>query len=74
MPDVPDESLLTAVLDSWDRSNAILLKLFRALPDGGLDVRVKEGSPSIAEMFTHIHFVRLLVSARSWCSQFAPRR
>jgi uncharacterized damage-inducible protein DinB len=60
MADAPDQSLLGAVLDSWDRNNTILLNLLRALPDGGLEARVMEGSPSIAELFTHIHYVRLV--------------
>jgi len=55
-----DQSLLDAVLDSWDRNNTILLNLLRALPDGSLEVRAMEGSPSIAELFTHIHYVRLV--------------
>ena len=29
-------------------------------PEGGLEARAMEGSPSIAELFTHIHFVRLV--------------
>jgi len=59
MPGSSDQSLLEALLDSWDRNNTILLNLLRALPDGGLEFRAMEGSPSVAEMFTHIHFVRL---------------
>src|SRR6267378_3154369 len=55
-----DQSLLEALLDSWDRNNAILVNLLRALPEGGLEAGAMEGSPSIAEMFTHIHFVRLV--------------
>lgn len=60
MPDAPDQRLLEALLDSWDRSNTILLNLLRALPESGLEARVMEGSPSIAELFTHIHYVRLV--------------
>ncbi|HLZ49262.1 MAG TPA: DinB family protein [Candidatus Acidoferrum sp.] len=60
MPDVPDQPLLEALLDSWDRNNTILINLLRALPQGGLEVRAMEGSPSIAELFTHIHYVRLV--------------
>src|SRR5580765_8019927 len=60
MPDVADQRLLEALLDSWDRNNTILLNLLRALPDGALEARAMEGSPSIAELFTHIHFVRLV--------------
>jgi uncharacterized damage-inducible protein DinB len=55
-----DGNLLDALLDSWDRNNTILLNLLRALPVGGLEARVMEGSPSVAQMFTHIHYVRLV--------------
>jgi uncharacterized damage-inducible protein DinB len=55
-----DQSLLEALLDSWDLNNAILLNLLRALPEGGLEARALSGSPSVAELFTHIHFVRLV--------------
>jgi hypothetical protein len=47
-----------ALLNSWDRNNTILLNLLGALPEGGLEARSMEGSPTIAELFTHIHFVR----------------
>jgi len=60
MPDAPDQSLLEALLDSWDRNNTILLNLLRALPEGGLEARAMESSPSIAELFAHIHYVRLV--------------
>jgi uncharacterized damage-inducible protein DinB len=54
-------NLLEALLDSWDRNNTILLNLLAALPEGGLEARAMKDSPSIAEMFTHIHYVRLVV-------------
>src|SRR6202158_896084 len=60
MPDAKDQRLLEDLLDSWDRNNTILVNLLRALPESGLEARAMEGSPSIAEMFTHIHFVRLV--------------
>jgi uncharacterized damage-inducible protein DinB len=60
MSDAKDQRLLEALLDSWDRNNTILVNLLRALPEGGLEARAMEGSPSIAQMFTHIHFVRLV--------------
>jgi len=60
MSDAPDQTLLEVLLDSWDRNNTILLNLLRALPDGGLEARAMEGSPSVAELFTHIHYVRLV--------------
>jgi uncharacterized damage-inducible protein DinB len=52
--------LLDALLDSWDRNNTILLNLLAAIPDAGLEVRAMEGSPTVAELFTHIHYVRLV--------------
>jgi uncharacterized damage-inducible protein DinB len=55
-----EQTLLEALLDSWDRSNTILLNLLRALPQGGLEARVATDSPSVAEMFTHIHYVRMV--------------
>ena len=61
MPNMPDQRLLDALLDSWDRNNTILLNLLRALPHGGLEARATEGSPSVAELFTHIRFVRLVL-------------
>ena len=32
-----DGRLLDVLLDSWERNNAILVNLLRALPEGGLD-------------------------------------
>jgi uncharacterized damage-inducible protein DinB len=55
-----EQPLLEALLDSWDRNNTILLNLLHVLPAGGLEARAMEGSPTIAELFTHIHYVRLV--------------
>src|SRR6202163_1123788 len=60
MSEATDQRLLEALLDSWDRNNPILVNLLRALPERGLEARAMEGSPSIAELFSHIHFVRLV--------------
>ena len=60
MPDTPDQRLLEALLDSWDCNNTILVNLLRLVPVGGLEVRAMDGSPSIAQLFTHIHYVRLV--------------
>ncbi|MGZ4830157.1 MAG: DinB family protein [Candidatus Angelobacter sp.] len=60
MSNAPDQRLLDALLDSWDRNNTILLNLLRAIPKGGQEARAMQGSPSIAELFGHIHFVRLV--------------
>ena len=44
MSDAPDQRLLEALLDSWDRNNTILLNLLRALPEGGLAARAMEAA------------------------------
>ena len=78
---MPDEHLLDALLDSWDRNNTILINLLQALPPGGLEARAMTDSPSVAELFTHIHYVRLVflsedtpefaqeVPAQEWVSE-----
>jgi uncharacterized damage-inducible protein DinB len=60
MADISGQTLLEALLDSWDRNNAILVNLLRALPQGGLDARALESSSSVGELFTHIHYCRLI--------------
>ncbi len=60
MSNAPDQALLEPLLDSWERNNTILLNLLRLLPEGGLATRAMEASPTIAQLFTHIHFVRLV--------------
>ena len=56
-----DESLLEALLDSWDRNNTILVNLLRAVPEDGMEARATEGSKTVAEMFLHIHGTRQFV-------------
>ncbi len=60
MLDAPDKRLLEALLDSWERNNTILVNLLRVLPEGGLEARPMDNSPSVAELFMHIHYVRLV--------------
>jgi len=60
MPDAPDQRLLDALLDSWDRNNTILVNLLRALPEDRLEARAMENSPSVAGLFMHMHYVRLV--------------
>jgi uncharacterized damage-inducible protein DinB len=60
MADTHDQRLLEVLLDSWSRNNSILLNLLHAIPDGGFEARAMEGSPSVAELFMHIHYVRLV--------------
>lgn len=52
--------MLDALLDSWERSNTILVNLLRAIPEGGLEARAMDGSPSVSEMFTHMHHERMV--------------
>jgi uncharacterized damage-inducible protein DinB len=60
MPNTPDQPLLDALLDSWDRNNNIMLNLVRALPEGGLDAKATASSPSVAQQFMHMHHERLV--------------
>ena len=60
MSDTSYEHLRDALLDSWDRNNAILVNLLHVLPPGGLEARAAEDSPSVAQFFAHIHYVRLV--------------
>ncbi len=60
MANATDQHLIEVLLDSWDRNNTILLNLLSILPEGALEVRATEDGPSIAELFTHIHYVRLV--------------
>jgi len=59
-PNTQDGPLLDALLDSWDRNNTILINLLRALPNGGMELRAVDGSPTVAQLFMHIHYVRLV--------------
>lgn len=60
MTDGSDRPLLEQVLDAWDRNNTILVNLLRAVPAGGLDIRATGSSPSVGQMFMHMHYVRLV--------------
>jgi uncharacterized damage-inducible protein DinB len=53
-------NLLDALIDSWNRNNTIVLNLLRALPADAMDLRAASGSPTIAQLFMHIHYVRLV--------------
>lgn len=65
MTTTPDDLLLDALLDSWDRNNRILVNLLHLVPSDLFEARPAEGSPSIAELFGHINFVRLAFVAGS---------
>jgi uncharacterized damage-inducible protein DinB len=55
-----EQSLLEALLDSWDRNNRILVNLLRLIPPSELDAQPMDGSPSVVKLFTHMHYVRLV--------------
>ena len=67
MTKTADESVLEALLDSYQRGNTILLNLLHALPEGGMDAKAMEGSPNVAYLFAHIHETRYF-----WLSKTAP--
>ncbi len=60
MPTSIDTNLLDALLDSWDRNNRMMVNLLRALPSGGLAARAAAGSPTVAQLYAHVHYVRLV--------------
>ena len=57
---ISEQSLLDAILDSWDRNNTILVNLLSLVPQGAMETRAVAGSPSVGELFMHIHYVRLV--------------
>lgn len=59
-PLVTETNLLDALLDSWDRNNRILVNLLRLIREDQLDTRPAEGSPTVVELFMHLHYVRLI--------------
>lgn len=58
MPDPSDPSILTALLDSWQRGNRILVNLLRAVPADLLDHRALPGGFTLVGMFVHMDFCR----------------
>ena len=60
---MPGYLLLDALLDSWDRNNTITTNLLRAIPDGAMDLKGTPSSPSIAQLFMHMHYVRAVFVA-----------
>ncbi len=55
-----NSQLFAVLLDSWDRNNTILTNLLGIIPERGLSVRAMEAGPSVAELFMHMHYVRLV--------------
>jgi uncharacterized damage-inducible protein DinB len=60
MPTTQDSPLLDALLESWDRNNTILVNLLRAIPEDRMSFRAADDSPTIAQLFMHMHYVRLV--------------
>jgi uncharacterized damage-inducible protein DinB len=54
------ETLLDALLDSWRRNNLILINLLRALPEADMDLHATDGSPTVAQLFMHMHYCRMV--------------
>jgi uncharacterized damage-inducible protein DinB len=55
--------MLDVLLDSWDRNNRILVNLLGAIPEDAMNARATPDSPSVAQMFAHLHYVRLVFIA-----------
>ena len=53
-------TVLDALLDSWDRNNVITTNLLRLVPGDAMELKPADGSPSIGQLFTHLHYVRLV--------------
>jgi uncharacterized damage-inducible protein DinB len=60
-----DQNLLEALLDSWDRNNTIMVGLLRALPVGSLEAKASSSSPSVAQLFSHVCYLRLALVCES---------
>ena len=72
---VAESHLLEALLDSWDRNNRIVVNLLKLTREDQLDARPIEGSPSIGELFMHLHYVRLifvLEDAKEFAKELPP--
>jgi uncharacterized damage-inducible protein DinB len=54
----PGRALLDATLRSWDLHQEVLVNLLRALPAGGLAARATATSPTVAQIFHHLHHER----------------
>ena len=52
--------MLEALLDSWNRNNIITTNLLGAVPEDAMDLRSTPGGPSIAQLFMHMHYVRMV--------------
>ena len=86
MPNHPDQPLFNILLDSWDRNQTILINLLKAIPPALLEAKALASSHSVAQMFAHIHYVRLVLISENapewsrerpdqeWTSETDPQR
>ncbi|MFC3835326.1 MULTISPECIES: DinB family protein [Deinococcus] len=56
-----ETDLLDVLLGAWERNNRILVNLLRVLPPGGLEARAQPGHPTVAQMLTHVVYVRVIL-------------
>lgn len=63
VPPPSGTALLDALMDSWRRNNLIVVNLLRALDDRDLDLRASPDSPTVAQLFMHMHYCRLVFVA-----------
>lgn len=59
MPAQDDDALLDVLLNAWERNASIVVNLLDAVPENDLGARATEGGPTVAQLFSHIHSVRL---------------
>lgn len=55
-----DWRLLEVLLDAWDRNNTIMINLLHALPNSSLGLRAVAASPTVAQTFAHLIYIRLV--------------
>jgi uncharacterized damage-inducible protein DinB len=68
----PGDGLVEALLESWDRNNTILINLLHAIPERAMDASAAEGSPTVAAVFMHVHYVRLVLVMENAPEAAAP--
>ena len=53
--------MFEALLDAWNRNNIITTNLLRSVPENAMDLKPTPTSPSIAQLFMHMYYVRLVL-------------
>jgi uncharacterized damage-inducible protein DinB len=68
-------SVLDAILTAWDRHQATILGLLSVIPPDGLGARALDSSPTVAAMFAHMHYERMVSvreNAPEWAGTIPP--